>query len=206
MLNCHDTILQRRSIRKFKERPVPEEYIEIMLEAARQAPSGTNRQPWRFVIIREEEKEAIAPAVVQPFVLQAPVVFICCLDHKAYIRELTEQRLLELVEARVVDKKAAEVIYNRKIPAAVDDVILPPSAFIDLGIAVEHMVLTATALGLGSCWVRLVDTTMLHRLLSLPDNIEVVALLPVGFPDQSPRPRPRLNRNDIIIQAKINNQ
>jgi nitroreductase len=182
---------------------VPDDYLEKIIEAARQAPSGTNRQPWRFVLIRGEEKQTIAPAVVQPFVLQAPVIFVCCLDHQAYIRKLTEQRLDELVRANVVDQKAAEVIYNRQIPDSVNDVVLPPSAFIDLGIAVEHMALTATSLGLGSCWVRLVDTVKLHRLLSLPENIEVAALLPVGFPDQSPSPRPRLKREDIILQADI---
>ena len=84
-----------------------------------------------------------------------------------------------------------------------EDVVIPASAYIDLGIAVEHMVLTAAALGLGSCWVRLFNSRELHQLLGLPSDLEPVALLPVGYPAESPPPRPRLSRDEIMIEPKL---
>lgn len=198
--SCQEIIKERRCIRKFENRPVSTEDLEQIIEAARLAPSGTNRQPWRFVMLSsKEEKEKIAGFVIQPFVVEAPVVFVCCLDRGAYTRSLVEKRLNELVQSNVVSEEAAGFIYNRKMPEQVEDVVIPASAYIDLGIAVEHMVLMATALDLGSCWVRLFNPKQVHETLRLPAEIEVVALLPVGYPAQSPPPRPRLSRDEIMI-------
>ncbi len=196
-------IEKRRSIRQYKPDAVSAEDLEEIIEAARLAPSGTNRQPWRFVLINDEAgKEKLAGAVVQPFVLHAPAVFICCLDRNAYTRGLVEKRMKELVRSNVVSEEAAGYIYKRKMPEQTEDVVIPASAYIDLGIAVEHMVLTAAALGLGSCWVRLFDPKQVHESLGLPGDIEVVALLPVGYPAEEPSPRPRLDRDQIMIEAK----
>ncbi len=198
--SCQEIIKERRCIRKFETRPVSTEDLEQIIEAARLAPSGTNRQPWRFVMLgSKEEKEKIAGSVIQPFVVEAPVVFVCCLDRGAYTRSLVEKRLNELVQSNVISEEAAGFIYNRKMPEQVEDVVIPASAYIDLGIAVEHMVLMATSLGLGSCWVRLFNPKQVHETLRLPAEIEVVALLPVGYPAQSPPPRPRLSRDEIMI-------
>jgi len=202
LLSCFEAISQRRSIRKFKEQPVPEEYLSQLIEAARLAPSGTNRQPWRFVLLQGKIKDKIAGAVVQPFVLKAPAVFVCCLDKHAYVKQLVEERLNELVQAEVVSKEAAKVLYQRKMPDQVEGVILPSSAYLDLGIAIENMVLMATSLGLGSCWVRLFNPAQVHKTLVLPDHIEVAVLLPVGYPDQDPPQRPRLSRDEIMIKVQ----
>lgn len=199
--NCLEVIKDRRCIRKFDARPVSVEKLDLIIEAARLAPSGTNRQPWRFVMLKnKEDKEKIAEAVFQPFVLEAPVIFVCCLDRGSYIRRHVKKRLNELVQSDVVSEEAAAFIYNRKMPEKVEDVVIPASAYIDIGIAVEHMVLMAAALGLGSCWVRLFNLKQLHDRLNLPNEIEVVALLPVGYPAQSPPPRPRLSREEIMIE------
>ena len=74
----------RRSIRKFKPDPVPDEHIKEILEAARLAPSGTNIQPWRFVVVKSSEvRQKMAPYTV-PFASKAPVVIACCADATAY--------------------------------------------------------------------------------------------------------------------------
>lgn len=199
--NCREVIKERRCIRKFETRPVSTEELDQIIESARLAPSGTNRQPWRFVMLKsKEDKEKIAGAVFQPFVLEAPVIFVCCLDRGSYTRGHVEKRLNELVQSDVVSEEAAAFIYNRKMPEHVEDVVIPASAYIDIGIAVEHMVLMAAALGLGSCWVRLFNPKQVHDALDLPEEIEVVALLPVGYPAQSPPPRPRLSREEIMIE------
>ena len=200
-ISCQEAIKNRRSIRKFESRIIPAEYLEQIIEAARLAPSGTNRQPWRFVLLTaEKENDKIAGLVVQPFVVAAPAVFVCCLDRRAYVRSLVEERMNELVKAEVISEEAAGYIYQRKMPEQVTEVVIPASAYLDLGIAVENMALMATALGLGSCWVRLFNPKKVHEVLGLSPEIEVVALLPVGYPAQSPPPRPRLGRDEIMIK------
>jgi len=202
-LRCSEAIEARRSIRKFDSEAVPGEYLDQLIEAARKAPSGTNRQPWRFVVLdTPEKKEKLKGKVIQPFILEAPVVFVCCVDRKSFTRGLVEKRMEELISSNVVSEEAAGYIKQRKMPEQSDEVVTPASAYLDLGIAVEHMVLQATALGLGSCWVRLFKAPEVHEDLGLPENIEVIALLPVGYPAQSPSPRPRLNREDILIEIE----
>ncbi len=199
--NVMEAIRDRRSIRKYKSDPVAEKDLEQIIEAARLAPSGTNRQPWRFVLLNsDKDKQKIAGAVVQPFVLQAPAVFVCCLDREAYTRGLVEKRMKELVKMEVISEEAAGYIYKRKMPEEVDDVVIPAGAYVDLGIVVEHMVLAAEALGLGSCWVRLFNPGQVHESLALPEQIEVVALLPIGYPAETPPSRPRLSREEILIK------
>lgn len=201
-MSCEDAIKNRRSIRKFEKRPVMDEDLEKIIEAARLAPSGTNRQPWRFVLLKDDEaREKISGSVVQPFVIEAPALFVCCLDRRAYVRSLVEKRMKELVQAEVISEEAAGYIYQRKMPEQVEDVVIPASAYLDLGIAVENMTLMATALGLGSCWVRLFNPQQVHDALGLSAEVEPVVLLPVGYPAQSPQPRPRLGRDDIIIKT-----
>jgi nitroreductase len=202
-MSCREAVEQRRSIRKFETRSVPEEFLEQLIEAARLAPSGTNRQPWRFLLLdSKEKKEKIGGAVIQPFVLEAPAVFVCCLDRSAYTKGLVEKRMDELVRAEVISEEAAGYIYQMKMPDRVEEVVIPASAYIDLGIAVENMALMATSLGLGSCWVRLFNPEQVHEALGLPAEIKVVALLPVGYPAQSPPPRPRLSRDEIMLELE----
>ena len=198
-----DVFRDRRSIRKYKTGPVAEKDLDQIIEAARLAPSGTNRQPWRFVLLSNgHEKQKIAGAVIQPFVLEAPAVFVCCLDRRAYTKGLVEKRMKELVQMNVISEEAAGYIYKRKMPEKVDDVVIPAGAYVDLGIAVEHMALAAESLGLGSCWVRLFNPKQVHEALGLPEQVEVVALLPVGYPAETPSSRPRLSREEIMIKPQ----
>lgn len=68
------------------------------------------------------------------------------------------------------------------------------------GIAVEHMVLKAVDLGLGSCWVGIVDRERVKKILKLEDRYDIVALLPIGYSDQNSSPRPRLPMDEIILK------
>ncbi len=94
MLSVKEAIETRRSIRHFRPDDVPDELIEQMLEAARLAPSGSNMQPWRFVVIRDEEvkKELRRICLEQRFVEEAPVVIICFGDHSLYLACTTQER------------------------------------------------------------------------------------------------------------------
>ncbi len=194
-----DVIRSRRSIRKYTQDPVPPEYIREILEAARLAPSGTNRQPWRFKVLRGDETEIVTTACPQKFVTEAPVLLVCCIDRRAFMKDSLDRRLGELVEGNVFKQTEVNALYKFKIPVKEEEVRLSHSAFIDLAIAVEHMVLAAQNLGLGSCWVRLMDPNNVHKALGLPPHLVVGALLPLGFPAEEPGERPRLSLEEITI-------
>ena len=74
-----------------------------------------------------------------------------------------------------------------------------PQITFNVAIAIEHIVLRALDFGLGSCWIKLIDKQMIKNIFGWNDNIEVVALLPIGYPDESPLQRKRLTIKDILI-------
>jgi nitroreductase len=201
MLTTKEAIEQRRSIRKFKPDPVPDEYITALLDAARLAPSGCNAQPWRFKIVQEKEiKVKLAEAAHrQSFIAKAPVVIVCCADIKGYlegaISSIQDLGKVGSVENSIVSLILERTEYMKKMKT---EEIAPRIAF-NIAIAVEHMVLRALDFGLGTCWVRLINEQMIREMFGWDENIHIVALLPVGFPDESPQPRKRMRLQDIII-------
>jgi len=201
MLTTKEAIEQRRSIRKFKPAPVPDEYIAALLDAARLAPSGCNAQPWRFKIVKEEEtKLNLAEAAHrQSFIAKAPVVLVCCADIKGYL-EGTISSIQNLGKVGSVENRIVTLILERTegMKKMSSKEIAPRIAF-NIAIAVEHIVLRALDFGLGTCWVRLINEQMIREIFGWDDNIHIVALLPVGFPDESPQPRQRMGLKDIII-------
>jgi nitroreductase len=79
-MNVYEAIKTRKSVRKFKKQKVPEKKLTRILEAARLAPSASNRQEWRFVVVRDPQKrQALAKASMgQKFIGTAPIVLACC--------------------------------------------------------------------------------------------------------------------------------
>jgi nitroreductase len=197
-----DVIKRRRSIRNYTKEPVPREEILKLLEAARQAPSGTNRQPWRFLVVQDmtKRKQLQAAAYDQRWMSGAPVIIVCCADLNAYLRSNVRTRVNELIEVgafedvpQVKDYVACQPEQARQL----NEII--PSAMFNVGIAIEHMVLAATDLGLGTCWVQRIDRTKIKEICGLADSLFVVALLVLGYPNQTPRPRPRLPLEEIYL-------
>jgi nitroreductase len=72
-------------------------------------------------------------------------------------------------------------------------------AYLDVGIAVEHIALMAVAAGLGACWMRRINEDDIGKALGLPPNIVVVALMAIGYPDEDPKPRPRKNLETFLL-------
>ena len=99
-MELDQAINDRRSNRKFKPDPLTDEQIFQILEAARQAPSASNVQPWRFIVVKSAEmREKLSVVSKYKFVFKAPVVFVCCADMNAL--ETRDRRITELVEAKV---------------------------------------------------------------------------------------------------------
>ena len=214
MLSVMEAIKIRRSVRKFAPDDVSQEVIDQMLEAARLAPSGSNRQPWRFLVVRDPETRQKLREIClqQRFIEEAPVVIICFGDLDRFSPEASKKRRQEFEESGVLETLSgffADPRY-REYMESLDNQPSPPREQLVIPlisntyIAIEHMVLVAAALGLGTCWVGAFDRSALNRLFGLEDNLVPVAVLPVGYPaGKLPPPRPRLSLEEIVIRPQV---
>jgi nitroreductase len=202
MLTTKEAIEQRRSIRKFKSEPVPDEYIDALLDAARLAPSGSNAQPWRFKIVKDSETKAklVHAAYNQAFIAEAPVVFVCCANIGGYLDGVVSG-LQDLGKVGAVEDRIVEIVLNRtgRMMKMNLDQFGQRIAF-NVAIAIEHVVLRALDFDLGTCWIRLIDESAIKSIFGWDDTISVVALLPIGYPDEAPAPRKRRSIEDIVIE------
>ncbi|MEO0072702.1 MAG: nitroreductase family protein [candidate division WOR-3 bacterium] len=147
-----DVIKNRRSIRNFLPRPVENEKIIEVLEAARLAPSWQNRQCWRFIVVTDQEKIKRIGQLdpfnynINFFLRNVPVIIVACANPKD-------------------SGHRAGIEYY----------------LVDTAIAMEHLVLAATNLGLATCWIGAFDENMIKDILKIPKEIRVVALTPLGY-------------------------
>jgi nitroreductase len=200
-------IQDRRSIRQYTKDPVSEEHLQMILEAARQAPSGENAQPWRFVIVKDEDTRKQLGAIAgggsgrrftAEFVTQKMQQRFESLEDEAKKKAIFEKLTSGRVSAFLADAPVSIVVCGRK-----DVWDLP----YDTSAAIENMLLMITALGLGACWViapciDIRDEERLKDLLGLPEEIKVVSVVGVGHPTRPHRPRPRLPIHELVHNEK----
>jgi nitroreductase len=204
MMELLKAIQSRRSIRKFKSNEVPDHIIKELLDAARLAPSGSNLQATRFVVIKSPvERMKLKECTPLPFVAHAPVIIACCIDKEGMGN--TQVRYRELMEAQAFvgtpladDPTLMEAAAKRR--SSMDPATIKAYLTLNAAIAIEHIVLRAVDLGLGSCWIMMFDSAKTKSMLGLDDRYDVVALLPIGYPDQSPAARPRLPLEELILK------
>jgi len=152
-------ILERHSVRRFDPRPVEREKILACVEAARLAPSAENAQPCRFIILDDPEiRKTFGEAAfsglyrASRWALNAPVIVVIAVE-----KTLTAGRLGPWIQGT-------------------------PYYYIDVGIAGEHFVLQAQALGLGTCWIGWFDSRKAGKNLRLPRSVMVAQLIAAGYP------------------------
>jgi len=168
-----EVISRRRSIRRYKPDPVPEAEIEYVLEAARLAPSWGNTQCWKFVVVTDPKvKEELARAG-NSWTAKAPVIIASCADPS-------------ISENRTPSSAKGDQRYY----------------MLDIGIAMEHLILAAADRGLGTCWIGHFDEAIAKKALGVPENIRVVATTPLGYPDEDPATRPRKSLKEIMCFDK----
>jgi nitroreductase len=142
-----DLMKRRCSVRQFEDRPIEQDQLLYVLEAARVAPSACNLQPYQLVVLKDPQQIAkIAPDWVP--LSKAPVVIVACGDH-------------QLAWRRRDGKGHADI---------------------DVAIAVDHMTLAAAEIGLGTCWICAFDAYRCAQVLDLPNHLEPMVLLPIGYP------------------------
>jgi len=208
MLTVWEAIQARRSIRKFAPDDVPDEMIKQVLEGARLAPSGSNRQPWRFLVVRDQQvrEELRRICLGQRFIEEAPVVIICFGDLERYSLEAKAKRSKEFEDFGVIATLSGRFAdpefraYRDSLPTPPREELLTPVTA-NTFIAIEHLVLMATALGLGTCWVGgFTDAAEINQLFGLDYNLLPLAVIPVGYPaGEVPAQRPRLDLEDILL-------
>ena len=199
-MELSDVITSRRSIRKFRQEDISADTIRLLLDAARLAPSGSNLQPALFVVAQSQAaKETLSRYTPYKFIAKASVIFVCCADLTAMttrdsrVGELLNEGVFEGVDIDMNDPAATSPV--------MDDAAVKAYLSMNVAIAIEHIVLKAVDLGLGSCWLGRFDRDKLKEYLSLDEGIYPVLLLPVGHPDQSPKQRPRFALDKLVLKT-----
>jgi nitroreductase len=155
-----DVILNRRSIREYQDKEIPDDVLAEILEAGRQSPSAANRQPYHFVVVTDTKLRQELGGLLSRFLKKAPVILVGCANPKA--------------------------------------ILTGKWATVDTTIALENMVLAAWSLGIGSCWVGSFNEQKVKELLKIPDNWKVVALLPLGYPAETPKQRKKKQKDELF--------
>ena len=157
-MDVFEAIKTRRSIRAFTQEEISEEEVERILDAARQAPSAGNIQPWIFVVVRRSDmKRRLSKAALnQFFIEEAPVVIVVCAD---------QERSGRGYGSRGVNLYCIQ----------------------DTAAATQNILLAAHALGLGACWVGAFDEEEVRLILRAPRKVRPVAIIPIGHPAEKPR-------------------
>jgi len=135
----------------------------------------------------------------QGFIADAPVVIVCCADIQGYIDGCVSGAQ-DLGKVGALKDGMVTVLQHRADNLkTMDRSELVSIVAVNVTIAIEHIVLRALDFGLGSCWIRLFHEQKVKDLFGWSDNICVVALLPIGYPAESPKARKRLQLNEIMI-------
>ena len=211
MLTVWEAIKIRRSIRKFVPDDVPKDMVNQILEAARLAPSASNRQPWRFLVVRDSEirKQLSRICLGQRFIEEAPVVIVCFGDFERYSAIARKKRRQEFMDSGVLSTISSRfadpefIAYIDSLPVRPREQLITPM-MANTYIAIEHLVLMATALGLSTCWVGAFEPAEINRLFGLDDTLLPVAVIPVGYAaGEIPPPRPRVPLDEILVEPQV---
>jgi len=199
-LELSDVIASRRSIRKFKEENISADTIRLLLDAARLAPSGSNLQPARFIVAQSPAaKEALSRYTPYKFIVKASVIFVCCADLTAITTR--DRSVAELLKEGAFDGVDIDMNTPSATSPIMDEEAVKAYLSMNVAIAVEHIVLQAVDLELGSCWIGGFDRDKVKEYLALDESIYPVVLLPVGHPDQSPKARPRFALDKLVLKT-----
>jgi nitroreductase len=204
-------VRKRRSVRKFKPDPIPDEYVEKILEAARWAMSGANGQPWEFIVIKDQAtKDKMAEAYYEnrqrtyniektrveelmqpmfrvpltgpPSFQHAPVVIVVLGDERTHQATVLSVHFLPPGEGRVINATYIKNMAN----------------------ATQNIHMAAAALGLGSQWFSVAGLfeRALQRILDVPDEISIHTMVPIGYPAYKPPPPYRRKPEEIVHYEK----
>lgn len=171
-----ELINKRQSVREYSNRKVEAEKIEKCLEAARLAPSASNSQPWKFIIVNDDElvkkvSTATFSSMVSfnKFTLQAPVLLVMVIEKPRIITQV------------------GGFLKKREFP------------LIDIGIAAEHFCLQAAELGLGTCMMGWFGEKAIKKLLGIPKNKRLGLVISLGYAPEDYPLRQKIRKEKIVV-------
>ncbi|HEX2965674.1 MAG TPA: nitroreductase family protein [Syntrophorhabdaceae bacterium] len=175
-------IQERRSIRKYKNTPIPDEILREILEAARYSPSWANTQVWRLIVVKDNGLKVRLQSTLLP----------------------TNPARNAIVESPVLICVAAKRGLSgfKKGEPATDK---GDWFMFDCGIAMEHVVLAACNFGLGTVHVGLFDAPAVNEILEIPEGYSIVEMSPLGYFDEIPKQTPRKPLSEIAFLNKFGN-
>lgn len=161
-------VKQRCSVRRYQNRPVEPEKLDLLLQAARLAPTAANRQPVRLLVV--QSAAGLAKLGQAADLYGAPLAILVCADHsRAWTRPFDGKQTCD----------------------------------IDASILTDHMMLQATALGLGSVWICYFRPDVLRQAFALPPELEPVNILAVGYADGVTSDPARFDRERLPLDQLV---
>jgi len=158
-----ELVSSRRSVRGYKSTPVEDDKLRQILEAARLAPTGANRQSFQLIVVhtkgREEELKLIYD---KPWFVQAPVMICAC----------------------------ATTTPGQPFREG--------GGYLTIGIVMDHLILAATSLGLGTCWIGAFNPDNARGILGIPEEAKPVVCVTLGYANDEPRPKVRKPIDELI--------
>lgn len=162
---------QRQSVRKYQDKPVEKEKMEKLIEAVHLAPSASNSQPWKVIIVNEPDlKNRVAKASFNKaisfnkFTVQAPVIAVLVMEKAKLITQIGGS------------------IKNKEFPQY------------DIGIAAGHFCLQATELGLGTCMIGWFNEKKIQKILKIPKKRKIGLLITLGYPPDDYKLRKKIRK------------
>ena len=164
-MNFAELAKKRYSVRAYKSDSVEDEKLQLVLEAARLAPTACNKQPFQIIVTHTNGKEEeLRRLYYADWFLQAPLLICMCgLPLSGWMR--------------VDDRNYTEV---------------------DAAIAMDHLILQAADIGLGTCWIAAFDYEAAREIFDLPEDVDPIVFTPLGYPADEPRAKKRKPLNELV--------
>jgi nitroreductase len=165
-MEFQDLIKKRYSVRSYQSKPVEEEKLQMVLDAARMAPTAVNKQPFRLIVVKTKgRKEELKQIYHADWFSQASLVICAC-------------------------TVKSESWTRRDGRNYVD---------VDTTIAMDHLILAATELGLGTCWIAAFNPEAARKVLKIPEDMEPLLFTPLGYPDDKVGVKNRKKLDEFVI-------
>jgi len=171
-MNLLNIIKNRRSIREFQKKEIPEEIVDKLIEALIWAPSAGNLQSRKFYFVFNQKiKEDLAEAALgQDFITQAPLVIVGCTNDEITWRY----------------GERGKNLYS----------------ICDVAMSVQNLILLAHDEGLGTCPVGAFDENRVSEILNIPENLHPILIVPIGYPAEKPETPPRVSKAEAVKFVK----
>jgi nitroreductase len=212
-----DVITSRKSIRRYRPDPIPDEMIDKILEAARWAPTGENYQPWRLIVIRDQETRNRIGDLAKLGSGSRMTAWYCMGEMQKRFEGIKDPAKRDRVLKFMYSGEVSEFAKQAPLVIAVIGSLMEGSVDVpyDLSACIENMLLEAHSLGLGACWVHgpvasTRDAKKFKEILGIPTGMgeyKVIAYVAIGWPAEDRKhPRPKKSLEEIVYWESFGNK